>query len=32
MESAIMPLNESLTVMGTVDLIKEQCAVRNLQN
>lgn len=31
-ESAIMPLNESLSVMGTVDLIKEQCAVRNLQN
>jgi predicted dehydrogenase len=29
-ESGLMPLNESLSVMGTVDQIREQCAVRQL--
>jgi len=31
-ESDIMPLNESLSVMSTADQIREQCAGRNFQN
>jgi len=30
-ESDIMPLNESLSVMSTVDQIREPCADRNFQ-
>ena len=31
-ESDLMPLNESLSVMGTVDQIRAQCSVRHLQD